>query len=379
MRWAPAFARFRASRPGMTGLWLVAALALFALLGPVVARWDADASDFSLRRGAFGAPPGPSAAHWLGVDPLYRDVFARLAQGARVSLAVALAATALSTAIGVAVGVAAGMTEGGRFRAVDAILMRVVDVMLALPFLLFVTAIGVAVGRTDAGTVLAVLGLAGWTGTARLVRARTLQVRAEDYVTAARALGARPLGIVVRHVLPNIAGTAIVVATTSVGAMILAEAVLGYLTVGIQPPRATWGRMLHEGEPYLGTRLALVVIPGFAILLAALGFARLGDGIRDALAGDDRGALPSLAPPPRRSPPRRRRDAAPPRSRRPTRSRPPLGRPVRRATRRGGAARPASRASSPCARSTRPSPMTSAIAPGAGARLRPPRHLGRRR
>jgi ABC-type dipeptide/oligopeptide/nickel transport system permease subunit/ABC-type transport system substrate-binding protein len=276
----------------MTGLGLVAALAAFAAVGPLVARWDPDTSDASLRRGPFGAPPGPSAAHWLGVDHLYRDELARLAQGARVSLAVAVAATALATAIGVAVGVAAGMTEGGRLRAVDTILMRVVDVMLALPFLLFVTAVGVAVGRTDVGTELAVLGLVGWTGTARVVRAKTLQVRAQDFVAAARALGARPLGVVARHVLPNVAGTALVVATTSVGVMILAESVLGYLTVGIQPPRATWGRMLHEGEPFLGTRLALVVVPGFAILLAVLGFSRLGDGIRDALDGDGRDAPP---------------------------------------------------------------------------------------
>lgn len=281
-----AWDRFRKNRPAKVGLGLVVALGLFAALGPLVAGWDPDRSDFSLERAPLGGPPGPSAAHWLGTDHLFRDELARLAHGARVSLAVALAATALSSAIGAIVGLTAGMTEGTRAGAVDALLMRLVDVLLALPFLLLVTAIGVAVGRTDVGTVLLVLGLVGWTGAARLVRAKTLQIRALDFVAAARALGAGPLRIALRHVLPNVAGALLVVATTGIGQMILAEAVLGYLTVGIQPPRATWGRMLHEAEPFLGTRVALVMIPGFSILLAVLGWNRVGDGLRDALAGD---------------------------------------------------------------------------------------------
>jgi ABC-type dipeptide/oligopeptide/nickel transport system permease subunit/ABC-type transport system substrate-binding protein len=285
-------ARFRRDRPAMLGLAIVAALALFALLGPMVARWDPDASDFSLARDRFGAPPGPSAAHWLGTDPLFRDLLARLAAGARVSLSVALLATVVSTAIGAAVGLLAGMTAGTAARAADAILMRAVDVLLALPFLLVVTAVGVAVGRADVGTLLLLLGLTGWTGAARLVRAKTMAVRELDFVAAARALGAGPWRIVVHHVLPSLTGTLLALGSTLAAQMILAEAVLGYLTVGVQPPRASWGRMLHEGEGYLGTRLALVAIPGFAILLAALGFARVGDGLRDAL--DPRG--PALGP-----------------------------------------------------------------------------------
>jgi len=280
-----AWARFRRSRSAVLGLALCAALVTFALAGPWIARWDPNASDFALSRSPLGAPPGPSAAHWLGTDHLFRDVFSRLASGARLSLAIGVLATALATGIGAAVGVLAGMTEGTRLGAVDTLAMRLVDVLLALPFLLFVTAVGVAVGHTDVGTVLLVLGCVGWTGTARLVRARTLQIRALDYVTAARALGAGPWRIAGRHVLPNLAGALAVVAGSSVAQMILAEAVLGYLTVGIQPPRATWGRMLHEAEPFLGTRPALLAIPGFAILLAVLGWNRVGDGLRDAFAG----------------------------------------------------------------------------------------------
>lgn len=280
-----AWGRFRRNRPALIGLGVVAALALFAVVGPWLVPWHPNQIDFSLRRGAFGAPPGPSAAHWMGADHLFRDVFARLADGARISLSVGLAATALATLIGTLVGVLAGMTEGTRAGLVDTLLMRAVDVMLALPFLLIVTAIGVAVGRTDVRTVLLVLGLVGWTGTARLIRAQTMQIRALDFVTAARALGAGPVRIVTRHVLPNVAGAVLVVATTSIGQMILAESVLGYLTVGIQPPQATWGRMLHESESFLGTRVMLIAAPGFAILLSVLAFSRIGDGLRDALAG----------------------------------------------------------------------------------------------
>ena len=281
-----AWAHFRKNRPAMLGLAIVVALALFALFGPLLTRWGPNEIDAGLRRGAFGAPPGPSAAHWLGADHLFRDELARLAAGARVSLSVALAATALATGIGALVGVVSGMTEGTRLGAVDTLLMRVVDVLLALPFLLLVTAVGVAVGHTDVGTVLLVLGLLGWTGTARLARAKTMQLRDLDFVLAARALGAGPIRIVGRHVVPNMVGALIVVATTGVGQMILAEAVLGFLTVGIQPPQASWGRMLHESENFLSTRLPLVAIPGFSILLSVLGWSRLGDGLRDVLGGD---------------------------------------------------------------------------------------------
>jgi ABC-type dipeptide/oligopeptide/nickel transport system permease subunit/ABC-type transport system substrate-binding protein len=293
-----ALRRFRESRPARLGLGLVLFLVVFALAGPWICGHDPDISDFTLSRDRFGAPPGPSAAHWLGVDPLFRDLFARLAAGARISLAIAVLATLLTTVLGAVVGVTAGMSSGTRLAFLDTILMRVVDVVLALPFLLFVTAVGVAVGRADTGTLLLILALGGWTGTARLVRARTLQIKGLDYVTAARALGAGSWRIVRRHVLPGVTGTLIVLGTSSVAQMILAEAVLGYLTVGIQPPRATWGRMLHEGEPYLGTRLALIAVPGVAILLAVLGWNRLGEGLRDAL--DPRGS--ALAAPSRRLP-----------------------------------------------------------------------------
>ena len=287
---SPALRHFASNRAAMFGLSIVIGLTLFAIFIPLLLPHDPNESDFSLSRDRYGAPPGPSTSHWLGTDPLYRDLLSRLAHGARLSLSIATAATLMTSAIGAAVGIAAGYLAGTRLSFIDTLLMRVVDVVLALPFLLFVTAVGVAVGRADTGTVLLVLGLSGWTGAARLVRAKTMQVRGLDFVAAARALGAGPLRIIRDHILPNVAGPLLVIATTSVGQMILYEAVLGYLMVGVQPPQATWGRMLHEAEPYLSTRLALVAAPGFAILLAVLGWSRVGEGVRDALDPTVRGA-----------------------------------------------------------------------------------------
>jgi ABC-type dipeptide/oligopeptide/nickel transport system permease subunit/ABC-type transport system substrate-binding protein len=276
-------ARFRSDRAAMTGLGLVGLVSALAIAGPWLARFDPNESDFNLARDRFGAPPGPSFTHWLGCDALFRDVFARLASGARVSLGVALVATLISISLGAFVGIASGLSANTRARAIDVIAMRACDVLLALPFLLFVTAVGAAVGRADIGTMLAILGLTSWAGTARLVRAKTLVLREQDYVLAARALGASIPRIVTRHIVPNLAGILTITATTTIGQMILAEAVLGYLTVGVQPPRATWGRMLHEAEPYLAVRFTLAAIPGFSILLAVLGFGRVGEGLRDAL------------------------------------------------------------------------------------------------
>jgi ABC-type dipeptide/oligopeptide/nickel transport system permease subunit/ABC-type transport system substrate-binding protein len=275
--------RFRANRSAVVGAAIVLALGLLVLVGPYVVSHEPNRSDFSLSRDVYGAPPGPSAQHWLGTDAIYRDVLARLIYGGRRSLAIALAATILSTAVGTLVGLASGLSEGTRARWLDGLLMRLVDVLLALPFLLFVTAIGVAVGRTDPATILLVLGLLGWTGAARLVRAKTLELKRRDFVTAARALGARMPHIVRRHLLPNLAAPLLVLASSSVGHMILAEALLSYLTVGVAPPDATWGRMLHEAEPYVAVRLGLVAAPGFAILLCVIGWSRVGEGLRDAL------------------------------------------------------------------------------------------------
>lgn len=276
-------ARFRRDGSAMLGLAVVVALIAFSALGPLLISADPNASDFALSRSADGSLPGPSVAHPLGTDPLFRDLLARLAHGGRLSLLIGIAATSLALLVGTAIGVVAAYAHSTRLYWLDAVAMRAVDVALAFPYLLLVTAIGVAIDRTDAATVVWILGLTGWTGIARITRAKALVALERPYVDAARALGARGVRIVLYHVLPTLRGTLLIIGSHAVAQMILAEAVLGYLTVGIDPPQASWGRMLHEAEHYLGLQPALVAVPGLAIVLSVLGFTRLGDGLADAL------------------------------------------------------------------------------------------------
>jgi ABC-type dipeptide/oligopeptide/nickel transport system permease subunit len=311
-------------------------MVLFALVGPLVAPHDAYTSDFVNGASPLRTPVGPSPDFWLGADRVYRDEFTRLAVGGRFALGIGLAATALATGVGGAVGIVAGWFEGttgvrvswvllaglavgaamgladhpnvalaavllgvlswgvaelGGIEALragpsvnlDVALMRAVDVGLALPFLLLVMAIGAALERVTPLTVVLVLGLTGWLGTARVVRAKTMQVRRLDFVLAARAMGRTTPEILWKHVLPNVSGLLLVVATVSVAQMILAESALGYLGLGIAPPRPTWGRMLFEGQDYLLAGPWMVAAPALAIVFAALGFHLLGEGLRDAL------------------------------------------------------------------------------------------------
>jgi ABC-type dipeptide/oligopeptide/nickel transport system permease subunit len=263
---------------------LIAAVVLLALAGPALAPHDPLTSDFVHGATPMHTPVGPSAAFWLGADRLYRDVFARLATGARLSLLIGLTSTLVATVIGGAVGLVAGWFEG---TLVDVVLMRAVDVGLAFPFLLIVMAVGAALDHTTPFTVILILGLTGWLSAARVVRAKTMQVRARTFIDAARALGQSPWGIVWTHVLPNVRDVLFAIASVSVAQMILAEAALGYLGVGVPPPTPTWGRMLFEGQDYYVAAPWLVAAPATAIIVAVLGFHLIGEGVRGALdAGD---------------------------------------------------------------------------------------------
>ncbi|MDB4996736.1 MAG: Dipeptide transport system permease protein DppC, partial [Myxococcaceae bacterium] len=193
------------------------------------------------------------------------------------------AATAGVLLTAIAVQWRLGFLLAGPLINADTVLMRIVDIGLSFPFLLLVMAIAAAIDRTTVGSILAVLGLTGWLGTARILRAKTLQVRGLDFVVAARALGQRTPSILVRHVLPNVAGPLIVISTVSVAQMILAESVLSYLGVGIAPPTPTWGHMLFEGQDYYVAAPWLLIAPAVAILAAVFGFNLVGEGLRDAL------------------------------------------------------------------------------------------------
>ncbi len=270
----------RKSKSFRAGAFLVGVLVLFAVLGPLVAAHDPQTSDFVGGVTPEHLPVGPNGEFWLGTDRLFRDVFARLASGARLSLLIGIAATIIATSVGSLVGILAGWYQG---RWLDTVLMRVVDVGLAFPFLLIVMALGAALERTTASTIFLTLGLTGWLGVARIVRSKTLQIRSLDYVLAARSLGQSTPRILLRHVLPNISGPIVVLATILVAQMILAESVLSYLGAGIAPPTPTWGHMLFEGQDYLTAAPWISGAPGVAILLSVLGFNLLGEGLRDAL------------------------------------------------------------------------------------------------
>lgn len=262
------------------GFTLIALLVVFAVVGPLVAPHDPYTSDFMRGVTAEHLPVGPSGEFWLGTDRLFRDCFARLAVGARVSLLIGVVSTIIAVTVGTFVGMIAGFYQG---RWIDSMLMRIVDIGLAFPFLLIVMALGAALERTTPSTIFFTLGLTGWLGVARIVRAKTLQVRSLDFVMAAKALGQSTPRILLRHVLPNIAGPLIVLSTILVAQMILAESVLSYLGAGIAPPTPTWGHMLFEGQDYLSAAPWITAAPAVAILAAVLGFNLLGEGLRDVL------------------------------------------------------------------------------------------------
>jgi ABC-type dipeptide/oligopeptide/nickel transport system permease subunit len=284
-----AYRRFKKNRGALVGAAIVVSLVLFALFAPALLGEDPLKSDFLYGRSHEGTPAPPSAHHWLGTDSLYRDELARLAHGARLSLEIGFAASALSLFIGATTGIIAGFSQGRRWSlgplriGVDDLIMRFVDIGLSFPFLLLVMAIGAALDRTTEWTILVVLGVTSWLGTARIIRSKTMQIRDLDFVVASRALGQRTWVMLVRHVLPNVTGILIILGTISIAQMILAESVLSYLNLGVAPPTPTWGRMLLEGQDSYLASPWLLLAPGLAILLSVLGFNLLGEGLRDAM------------------------------------------------------------------------------------------------
>lgn len=252
----------------LAGGAIVALLATLALFGPLLNRTDPLAINLAL------ALAGPSPAHPLGCDSLGRDILARILAGARVSLGVAIVVVAVSLAIGATVGGAAALA-GGR---VDRLVMRAVDIVLAFPGILLAIALAAVLGPGLVDLVIA-LGAIGWTGYARLVRGQVLSLREREYVEAARALGARPARLLFRHLLPGVAGPLAVQATFGVGGLIIAEAALSFLGLGVPPPAPSWGNMLDTGRAFILVAPHLTTAPGVAIGLSVLGFNLLGDGL----------------------------------------------------------------------------------------------------
>ena len=254
------------------GAAVVLAAVLAALLGPWLVPFDPNTQELALRL------TGPSATHWFGLDELGRDILARVLSGARISLLVALVVVCISATVGIAVGAVAGYCGGW----IDEGVGRLIDVLLAFPGLLLAIALVAALGPSLANIVFA-LSVIGWVGYARLVRAQALHARELEFVEAARALGATTSRILIRHVIPTTLPAVIVQATLGMGGVILAEATLSFLGLGVQAPTPSWGTMLNDGRGHLLDAPHLTIFPGLAIALLVLGFNFLGDGLRDRL------------------------------------------------------------------------------------------------
>ncbi len=267
-----ALRRFRRDPMGLLGSALIVLLCLVAVLAPWLAPRDPVAIDFS----AVLRPPGPG--HWMGTDDSGRDVLSRVIWGARVSMTIAMVIRLVTLAIGIAVGAVAGFYEGW----VDVLLMRGVEILLAFPGLLLLIGIASALGPGFLSLLVA-FSVTGWTTTARLVRGKLLTIKREEYMEAARAIGVPGWLQVVRHALPNAMGPVIVTGTIGVAGIILAEAGLSFLGLGIQPPTPTWGGMIAQARSFLTVAWWASFFPGLAIALAVFGFNLFGDALRDAL------------------------------------------------------------------------------------------------
>jgi peptide/nickel transport system permease protein len=253
----------------LAGALMVAGLIIVAVLAPVIAPHDPTRAVAP----TYGNPGPPSVAFPLGTDELGRDVLSRIIYGARISLTVGIAAVLVTLAIGVTIGLGAGFFGG----MVDFLLMRFTDVMLTLPGLLLAMAL-VTVLRPSLITILIVIGLVSWTQIARVVRAETLTLSQRDFVIAARALGAPPPRLIIRHLLPNVMPIIIVMAALGTSGTLLLDAGLSFLGLGVPPPTPSWGRMIEEATIYFRTAPWLATFPGLAIFYAVMGFNLLGYG-----------------------------------------------------------------------------------------------------
>ncbi len=272
--WKDVWYSLRQNVPAMVSLVIIVLLALVAIVtfvAPGILPYDPYAQDLS------ASFEGPSLAHWFGTDQQGRDIFCRILIGSQISLTVGLLSVAISLVIGVTLGAVAGYKGG----VVDTVIMRFMDMMLAIPSILLAIAFMAALGRGIDKAIIAI-GFVSIPEYARIVRSQVLAVKQSDYVAAARVIGDTDATIIFRHVLPNVMPSIIVRATLGISSAILDAAALGFLGLGVQPPAAEWGDMLGRGRNYIFAAPHAMIFPGLAITVTVLAFNLLGDGIRDA-------------------------------------------------------------------------------------------------
>jgi peptide/nickel transport system permease protein len=278
--WAIGWRRLRRDRMAMLSLAVIVLIALFAIGAPLVAAVTGHPPNQQYRDTGLspaGLPMPPSRQFWLGTDDLGRDILVRIAYGARISLLVGVVATGLAVGVGIVVGLVGGFFGGW----IDAVLARLVDVVLSLPFLLLAIALVSITGPSLTVTIL-VIGFFSWASVARIVRGQVFSIREREYVHAARAIGARPTRIMFAEILPNVMAPVIVYATLLIPVVIVTQATLSYLGLGLAPPTADWGGMLSDAQGYYTTSWWFIAFPGAALLMTTLAFNLFGDGLRDA-------------------------------------------------------------------------------------------------
>lgn len=275
--WKDAWLRLRRNHLAVLGLVILVLFIVIALLTPWIAPYSYQAQDLEL-----GASP-PSAAHWLGTDIFGRDLMTQIMYGGRISLAVGFVATAVALLIGVTWGAIAGYV-GGR---TDSVMMRLVDILYALPFMIFIVLLTVVFGRNMLLLFLAI-GAVEWLTMARIMRGQVQSLRQQEFVEAAMSLGLSPATLIRRHLVPNALGPIIVYTTLTIPNVMLLEAFLSFLGLGIQPPQTSWGLLISYGAETMEEYPWLLIFPGIALTLTLFSLNFLGDGLRDAL--DVRGA-----------------------------------------------------------------------------------------
>lgn len=273
------WSRLRRHKLSVISLWVFGVMIVACAAAPILAGYEFDAIDLGSIRLA------PSLDHWMGTDDLGRDLFTRVLYGGRISILIGVLSALIATVLGSAVGAAAGYYG----RRLDNLLMRVTDVVYAIPTLPLLIVLASYTAAT-AGSMALVIGLLSWMTTARVVRGEVLSIKEMAYVEAARSLGATNARIIVRHILPNAVGPIVVGATLAVGNAIIIESSLSFLGLGVQPPTPTWGNMLMDAQSTMATKPWLTIFPGLAILLVVLAANFIGDGLQDALDPTARGA-----------------------------------------------------------------------------------------
>lgn len=270
--WSLAARRFRARPAAVAGLAIIVLFFVVATLAPLLAPDDPIRTSWTLIRKA------PSWAHWMGTDEDGRDVLSRVMFGARASLLAGVISVTIAAGIGVPLGLLAGFARG----AIDALIGRLVDAMLACPFLILAIALAAFLGPSLRNAMIAI-GVSAAPAFVRVARGATLDAATNEYVEAARALGNPPWRVAIRHVLPNIVPPVTVQSTLAIATAIIAEASLSFLGLGQQPPEPSWGSMLNSAQRFLTQAPWLAIFPGLAIFLVVLSFNLVGDGLRDAL------------------------------------------------------------------------------------------------